>query len=235
MPTKKKRPRRKAARSSPTRSRASGKRPGAGRAASVRAPGPLQYKVVELASVDERSLERTVNEWVSKGWSLDGVQFAMRESSKRPSMAFVFFTREGAAAEPDVDEARERLVRLSETGSPTAELMEEHARVHTERRHREHYPTSAHERLAQLAGLDEPDAPEVGETFELELPADEGPPLELDLSRERRPVEVELPEVGATLELETLQEGVTFEPASPREGLELEPESEPEEPEEPKQ
>jgi hypothetical protein len=26
---------------------------------------------------------------------LDGVQFAMRESSKRPAMAFVFFTREG--------------------------------------------------------------------------------------------------------------------------------------------
>jgi len=200
----------------------------------MRAPGPLQYKVVELASVDERSLERTVNEWVAKGWTLDGVQFAMRESSKRPSMAFVFFTREGAAAEPDLDEARERLMRLSEAGSPTAELMEEHARVHAERLPARHYPTSAHERLAQLAGLDEPDAPEVGETFELELPEDAGPPLELDLSRERRPAELELPEVGATLELETLQEGVTFEPASPREGLELEPSEDSEESGEPR-
>lgn len=55
----------------------------------------LQYKVVELSNVDEGSLERVVNEWVPRGWALDGVQFAMRESSKRPSMAFVFFTREG--------------------------------------------------------------------------------------------------------------------------------------------
>lgn len=56
----------------------------------------LLYKVVELSSVDEHSMERTLNEWVSMGWKFDGVQFAMRESSKRPSMAFVFFTREGS-------------------------------------------------------------------------------------------------------------------------------------------
>jgi len=56
----------------------------------------LHYKVVELSSVDEHSVERTINEWVPMGWKFDGLQFAMRESSKRPSMAFVFFTREGA-------------------------------------------------------------------------------------------------------------------------------------------
>ncbi len=56
----------------------------------------LHYKVVELSSVDEHTLERTINEWVPMGWKFDGLQFAMRESSKRPSMAFVFFTREGA-------------------------------------------------------------------------------------------------------------------------------------------
>lgn len=177
----------------------------------MRAPGPLQYKVVELSTVDERSLERTVNEWSAKGWTLDGVQFAMRESSKRPSMAFVFFTREGVAVVEQeterTDDARERLMRLSETGSPTAELMEEHARVHAERRHREHYPTSAHERLAQLAGVDEAESPEVGLTLELE----EGPPLEL----------------------ETLQEGVTFEPGAPEVGLTLDLDEEPDESEEP--
>ena len=57
----------------------------------------LQYKVVELSTVDEGSLEHTVNLWVRQGWSLENVQFAMRESSKRPAMAFVFFTRPGAA------------------------------------------------------------------------------------------------------------------------------------------
>jgi len=33
-------------------------------------------------------------QWVESGWIFEGFQFAMRESSKRPSMAFVIFTRE---------------------------------------------------------------------------------------------------------------------------------------------
>jgi hypothetical protein len=56
----------------------------------------LQYKVVELSSVSEDIIEDTLNEWTRQGWSLDTIQFAMRESSKRPSMAFVIFTREVA-------------------------------------------------------------------------------------------------------------------------------------------
>jgi hypothetical protein len=51
------------------------------------------YKVVEASTVTDEALERIINEWVAKGWSFDGVQFAMRESSKRPAMAFVLFTR----------------------------------------------------------------------------------------------------------------------------------------------
>lgn len=65
----------------------------------------LEYKVVELSSVDEHSLQRTLNEWAPAGWAFDGVQFAMRESSKRPAMAFVFFTREGPAIARQVPEA----------------------------------------------------------------------------------------------------------------------------------
>jgi hypothetical protein len=53
-----------------------------------------QYKVVETSSVTEEELEKIYNEWTAKGWSLDGVQFAMRDASKRPSMAFVTFTQE---------------------------------------------------------------------------------------------------------------------------------------------
>ena len=53
----------------------------------------LHYKVVEVSTVDEGSLEHAVNLWVRQGWTLEAVQFAMRESSKRPAMAFVFFTR----------------------------------------------------------------------------------------------------------------------------------------------
>ncbi len=53
-----------------------------------------RYKVVETSSVTDEELETILNEWTAKGWTLDGIQFAMRESSKRPSMAFVLFSRE---------------------------------------------------------------------------------------------------------------------------------------------
>jgi hypothetical protein len=54
----------------------------------------LKYKVVELSTVSEDMLEEVLNEWSAKGWTFDGVHFAMRESQKRPSMAFVIFTIE---------------------------------------------------------------------------------------------------------------------------------------------
>lgn len=54
----------------------------------------LIYKVVETSSVTDEELERILNEWTRKGWSFDNMQFAMRESSKRPSMAFLCFTRQ---------------------------------------------------------------------------------------------------------------------------------------------
>lgn len=54
----------------------------------------LKYKVVELSMVSEDALEETLNEWTAAGWRYEGMQFAMRESQKRPSMAFVIFTRE---------------------------------------------------------------------------------------------------------------------------------------------
>ena len=54
----------------------------------------LIYKVVEVNSVTEDELENVLNEWTPLGWRFDGMQFAMRESSKRPAMAFLIFTRE---------------------------------------------------------------------------------------------------------------------------------------------
>jgi len=54
----------------------------------------LKYKVVELSTVSEELLEEALNDWTSKGWRFDGVHFAMRESHKRPAMAFLFFTLE---------------------------------------------------------------------------------------------------------------------------------------------
>jgi len=54
----------------------------------------LIYKVVEVSMVSEDTLEEVLNEWTSQGWHFDGMHFAMRESQKRPSMAFVIFTKE---------------------------------------------------------------------------------------------------------------------------------------------
>jgi hypothetical protein len=53
-----------------------------------------EYKVVEATTVTDEALERILNEWTAQGWHYDGMQFAMRDSSKRPAMAFVVFTRE---------------------------------------------------------------------------------------------------------------------------------------------
>jgi hypothetical protein len=52
-----------------------------------------EYKFVETSTVTDDELTRIVNEWTRAGWLFEGVQFAMREASKRPAMAFVLFTR----------------------------------------------------------------------------------------------------------------------------------------------
>lgn len=65
----------------------------------TRFPVPI-YKVVEVNTVTEDVLEEVLNEWTAKGWRFDGMQFAMRDASRRPAMAFVFFTREEREVAP---------------------------------------------------------------------------------------------------------------------------------------
>ncbi|HER63410.1 MAG TPA: DUF4177 domain-containing protein [Desulfobacteraceae bacterium] len=60
-----------------------------------------RYKVVELSVVTDETLEETLNAWSAQGWRLDGIQFAMREASRRPAMAFVLFVREEGGATMD--------------------------------------------------------------------------------------------------------------------------------------
>ena len=54
----------------------------------------LRYKVVEIAMVTDEAIEKALNDWAREGWTFDTMQFAMRDNSKRPSMAFVTFTRD---------------------------------------------------------------------------------------------------------------------------------------------
>jgi len=60
-----------------------------------------RYKVVELTTVTDEALEEAINEWVEKGWNFSGIQFAMRESSRRPTMAFIMFTKRVPEDEED--------------------------------------------------------------------------------------------------------------------------------------
>jgi hypothetical protein len=53
----------------------------------------LLYKVAETTEVTDDALEAIINDWVGKGWTLENIQFAMRDASRRPAMAFIFFTR----------------------------------------------------------------------------------------------------------------------------------------------
>ena len=76
-----------------------------------------EYKVVETQTVTDEELERIINRWVREGWLYDGVQFAMRESSKRPSMAFVTFTR--PAEVPDEVEPAVTAEEADEGGGET--------------------------------------------------------------------------------------------------------------------
>lgn len=52
----------------------------------------MKYKVVELSIVTDEEIEKSLNEWISKGYFFESIHFVVNDSSKRPKMAFLFFT-----------------------------------------------------------------------------------------------------------------------------------------------
>jgi len=54
----------------------------------------LRYKVVETSTVTDDRLEEILNTVSREGWHYDSIQFVRTEASKRPTMAFILFTRE---------------------------------------------------------------------------------------------------------------------------------------------
>jgi hypothetical protein len=54
----------------------------------------MVYKVIETCTVTDEELERILNEWTAKGLVFESIQFVTSVSSKRPTMAFVFFTKQ---------------------------------------------------------------------------------------------------------------------------------------------
>jgi hypothetical protein len=81
---------------------------------------PPQYKFVELSPVTDETIEECVNDWVQRGWHLEGIRFVVSEHSKRPSMAFVSFIREAAQAALDTEPPRKPrpLVKPPPAGTP---------------------------------------------------------------------------------------------------------------------
>ena len=53
----------------------------------------MNYKIVEISTVTDEEIERTLNEWTAKGYAFESIQFVTSVSSKRPTMAFVFFAK----------------------------------------------------------------------------------------------------------------------------------------------
>jgi len=104
------------------------------------------YKFVELPVVTEDTLEETVNAWVGKGWALEAIRFVVTEHSRRPSMAFVSFVRDGVVA-GDEDTGR---VVTSAPRPPVAAAVVEDAPRPRRRTTSQHPPI-------ELAEVDLPD------------------------------------------------------------------------------
>ncbi len=59
----------------------------------------LRYKVVETTTVTDESLESIINTWVAEGWHYDSIRFVSSEGSRRPAMAFLFFTHQDQSSQ----------------------------------------------------------------------------------------------------------------------------------------
>jgi len=54
----------------------------------------MRYRVVETSDVTAEGLEQILNEWTARGWRFDGINFVVKESARRPTLAFVRFVRD---------------------------------------------------------------------------------------------------------------------------------------------
>lgn len=52
----------------------------------------MSYNVVETCVVTDESIESILNHWTAQGYLFSSIQFVTNPSSRRPGMAFIFFT-----------------------------------------------------------------------------------------------------------------------------------------------
>jgi len=63
----------------------------------------MKYHVMETTEVTAETLEQMLNRCTEKGWRFEGMQFVVKESARRPSMAFLLFTQPDKKDEPPGD------------------------------------------------------------------------------------------------------------------------------------
>jgi hypothetical protein len=60
---------------------------------SVPPTGRPPWRVVELADVCDRSIEEALNMATGDGWRFETIHFVTQPGNRRPTMAFLLFTR----------------------------------------------------------------------------------------------------------------------------------------------
>ena len=66
---------------------------------SLLPPEKPPYRVVELTDVTDRTVEEALNRESGDGFRFESIHFVTHAGSRRPAMAFLFFTREGLPGE----------------------------------------------------------------------------------------------------------------------------------------
>jgi hypothetical protein len=56
-------------------------------------PSETHYKVVEISRVYEEEIETELNRWTAEGFRFESIHFVTQPGTRRPSMAFLFFSR----------------------------------------------------------------------------------------------------------------------------------------------
>ncbi|MBI5905285.1 MAG: DUF4177 domain-containing protein [Deltaproteobacteria bacterium] len=59
---------------------------------SLLPPESVPYRVVELPDVSDRTIEEALNRVTAEGFRFESIHFVSQPGSRRPTMAFLFFT-----------------------------------------------------------------------------------------------------------------------------------------------
>jgi len=59
----------------------------------TRDAGAVSYKVVEISDVCDQAIESALNRCEGEGYRFDSIHFVTQPGNRRPTMAFLFFTR----------------------------------------------------------------------------------------------------------------------------------------------